>query len=138
MATGKEINMATEVRFIGADLFTPRPTIALKAAELSELAGLDITLKELGTRDDGPMARCDALGPDGDVWPDGWFGRADWNVVEKAVLLFEPGSHIDLLDDDDLVFYRYECVMGEDGQEVVERIYCPDPDTIPWDGGCRP
>ena len=130
--------MATEVRFIGADLFAPRTTIALKAAELSELAGLDLSLEELGAREDGPLARCAALGPSGDVWPDGFFYRSDWDVVEKAVLLFEPGSHIDLLDDDDLVFYRYECVMGEDGKQLVERIYCPDSDTIPWDGGCRP
>lgn len=131
--------MATEVRFIGADLFAPRPTIALKAAELSELAGLDLSLEEQGAREDGPTARCAAVGPDGDIWPEnGWFGRSDWDAVERAVLLFEPGSHIDLLDDDYLIFYRYECVMGEDGKQLVERIYCPDPDTIPWDGGCRP
>lgn len=130
--------MGTNVRHIGADLLTPGSTIALKAAELSELVGTDISLEHDARWDEGSMACCIALGPSGDVWPDGYFYLSDWDAVERAVLLFEPGSHIDLLDDDDLTFYRYECVMGENGKEVLERIYCPDPDTIPWEGGCRP
>lgn len=106
--------------------------------ELQSLLGDDVWI--LGARvadraaDDGPdLMRCGIGDSEFDQWPAGERQRSIEDDIGRAVTVFEPGSHIDVIDQDEFMLTRIECRTTESGTKAAyRREFDPFFQQIPW------
>lgn len=83
--------------------------------------------------DGAALMRCGIGDSEFDQWPAGERERSVWDDLPKAVELFEPGSHIDVIDQEDFMFLRHECRAAEDGGKAVySSEFDPFNQEVPW------
>lgn len=106
--------------------------------ELQGLLGDDVWI--LGARvadraaDDGSdLIRCGIGDSEFDQWPAGERPRNIEDDIGRAVAIFEQGSHIDVIDQDELMFTRIECRTTKGGiKACYRREFDPFFQQIPW------
>lgn len=68
-----------------------------------------------------------------DRWPAGERRRSIEDDIGRVVAIFEQGSHIDVIDQDEFMFTRIECRITEGGiKTVYRREFDPFSQQIPW------
>lgn len=106
--------------------------------ELQSLLGDDAWI--LGARianrsiDDGSdLMQCGIGDSEFDQWPAGERRRNIEDDIGRVVAIFEQGSHIDVIDQDELMLTRIECRITEGGiKAAYRREFDPFSEQIPW------
>ena len=127
--------MSVSIRLVDAELYFREGGMSRLESKASTIAGDDLEIVDFGEIKvrGGVLLKCklfDRLTQY--AWPSGDFPYDFEKDVARIVGLFEPGSHIDIYDEDAAEFLRYE-VLEEDGAKtVVERFFNPFLGDIPW------
>lgn len=127
--------MSVSIRFVDADLYFREGDMSRLESEASAIAGDDLKIVDLGEIEGrggallkgnlfDRLAQC--------AWPSGDFPFDFEKDVARVVGLFEPGSHIDIFDEDAAQFLRCEVLEKNGTKTVVERFFDPFCGDIPW------
>lgn len=126
--------MSVSIRLVDSELYFREGDRSGLESKASAIAGDDLEIVDFGDiKGRGALLRCrlfDRLTQY--AWPSGDFPLDVEKDVAQVVGLFEPGSHIDIFDEDAAEFLRCEVLEKNGAKTVVERFFNPFCGDIPW------